>query len=397
MIARVISFFKSPAGAAILFLIAMFTFFYFVREHRERKAMAESGEGVNVLGRMSPEEIGTTPGESVTSEWVKEGTLEKFNPPADTTPAPVAKPASRQPAPKPASLPKLVHLYRTAQAKARPPEPPKPPRTFAPPGTLIPCQLVITVDSSSLETPVVGFVTDDLWHNQQLIVPAGTEVHCFAKRGRVRDRIEVTGEWKFIFQDGREVRINGIALDRDYNPDKDSYAITDGSAGIHGSVHKSDEYLEFKMFAATALAGATKSAEKTTRSAFGEYADNSLGNAGLEGASAVAERYAKLMLDQIEGDGLFVRVPAGTEFYVYTLQVFEPNLASVAGLKQGQRPTNSWQKSNPDLVDPALAKASAPTASAPMLPPGILKTIQERQRLEGAVQAYLKTNPTVQP
>ena len=151
------------------------------------------------------------------------------------------------------------------------------------------------------------------------------------------------------------------------------------------------------VIAATALAGATKSAEKTTRSAFGEYADNSLGNAGLEGASAVAERYAKLMLDQIEGDGLFVRVPAGTEFYVYTLQVFEPNLASVAGLKQGQRPTNSWQKSNPDLVDPALAKASAPTASAPMLPPGILKTIQERQRLEGAVQAYLKTNPTVQP
>ena len=36
MIARIISFFKSPAGAAILFLVAMFTFFYFVREHRER-------------------------------------------------------------------------------------------------------------------------------------------------------------------------------------------------------------------------------------------------------------------------------------------------------------------------------------------------------------------------
>lgn len=397
MIARIISFFKSPAGAAILFLVAMFTFFYFVREHRERKAMAESGEGKNVLGRMSPEEIGTKPGDPVTSEWVKEGTLDKFTPPADTTPPPVAKPAPRQAAPKPASLPKLVHLYRTAQEKARSPEPPKPPRTFAPPGTLIPCQLVITVDSSSLETPVVGFVTDDVWHNQQLIVPAGTEVHCFAKRGRVRDRIEVTGEWKFVFQDGREVRINGIALDRDYDPDKDSYAITDGSAGINGSVHKSDEYLEFKMFAATAISAAAKSMETTTRSAIGEYADNSLGNAGLEGASAVTERYAQLMLDQIEGDGLFVRVPAGTEFYVYTLQVFEPKLASVAGLKQGQRPSNSWQKSNPALSDPALARSSAQSAPTPALPPGILKTLQERQQLEAAVQGYLKTNPTAQP
>ena len=397
MIARIISFFKSPAGAAILFLIAMFTFFYFVREHRERKAMAEAGDRVNVLGRMAPEEVKTTPGEPVTSEWVKEGTLEKFNPPAETPPPPAPKAQPPQPNSKPAALPKLVHLYRAAQAKARQPEPPKPPRTFAPPGTLVPCQLVITVDSSSLQTPVVGFVTDDVWHNQQLIIPAGTEVHSFAKRGRVRDRIEVTGEWKFVFHDGREVRINGIALDRDYNPDKDSYAITDGSAGIKGSVHKSDEYLEFKMFAATALAGATKSAEKTTRSAFGEYADNSLGNAGLEGASAVAERYAKLMLDQIEGDGLFVRVPAGTEFYVYTLQLFEPKLASVAALKQGQRPTNSWQKSNPELVDPSLPPPSARDATMPALPPSIIETLQERQQLERAVQGYLKNQPTETP
>ncbi len=397
MIARIISFFKSPAGAAILFLVAMFTFFYFVREHRERKASSASGEQANVLGQMAPEEVSTTPGEPITSEWVKEGKLEKFNPPADTTPPPAPKAAPPQANPQPTSLPKLVHLYRKAQAKAREPEPPKPPRIFAPPGTLVPCQLVITVDSSSLQTPVVGFVTEDVWHNQQLIVPAGTEVHSFAKRGRVRDRIEVSGEWKFVFHDGREVRIKGIALDRDYDPDKDSYAITDGSAGIKGSVHKSDEYLEFKMFAATALSGATKSAQKTTRSAFGEYADNSLGNAGLEGASAVAERYAKLMLDQIEGDGLFVRVPAGTEFYVYTLQLFEPKLASVAALKQGQRPTNSWQKSNPDLVDPTLVNAAPSGAAASPLPTSILKTLQERQQLERAVQGYLKNQPIDQP
>ena len=52
MIAKIIGFFKTPAGGAILFLIAMFTFFYFVRNYREHKAMeAEAKEGVNVLGQ----------------------------------------------------------------------------------------------------------------------------------------------------------------------------------------------------------------------------------------------------------------------------------------------------------------------------------------------------------
>ena len=390
---RVIGFFKTPAGAGMLFLVAMFVFFYFVREYRERRAEEqETANKANVLGRMSPEEEGTKPGSSITSEWVKEGQLDKFNPPAEE-PAPVPVVVERPPSPQPAgSPPKLVHLYQAPKGKKVVPSPPKPPRTFAPTGTLIPCQLVITVDSSSLETPVVGFVTEDVWHNQERIIPAGTEVHCFAKRGRVRDRIEVTGTWRFVWQDGREVRIHGIALDRDYDPDADSYAITDGSAGIRGSVHKSDEFLEFKLFAATALAGATRSAEKTTRTAFGEYADSSLGNAALEGASEVAERYANLMLDQIEGDGLFVRVPAGTEFYVYTLQTFEPKLASVAALKQGQQPSNSWQKLGTVSHDPALPESVQPPRQQ-ALPPSILRTLEERDQLEHAVQSFLTRYP----
>ena len=394
---RVIGFFKTPAGAGVLFLVAMFVFFYFVREYRERRAEQEQAANkANVLGKMSPEEEGTNPGSPITSEWVKEGQLDKFNPPADE---PAAKPVvvGEPPAPPPAGAPpKLVHLYQAPKGKKVLPSPPKPPRTFAPGGTLIPCQLVITVDSSSLETPVVGFVTEDVWHNQERIIPAGTEVHCFAKRGRVRDRIEVTGTWKFVWQDGREVRIHGIALDRDYDPDADSYSITDGSAGIRGTVTKSDEFLEFKMFAATALAGATRSAEKTTRTAFGEFADNSLGNAALEGASEVAERYAKLMLDQIEGDGLFVRVPAGTEFYVYTLQTFEPKLASVAALKQGQQPRNSWQPRGSASNDPALPESVQPPRQH-TLPASVLKTLEERDQLEQDVQFFLKQHPTPDP
>ena len=386
MIARLIGFFKTPAGAAMLFLLAMFTFFYFVREHRERKALAATGTGKNVLGRMSPEE--SQPGESITSEWVKEGSYNKFTPPNETPPAP--KPELRQAPPaKPGPLPKLVHLFQPPKAKEAAPEAIKPPRHFAPPGTLIPCQLVITVDSSSLNTPVVGFVTDDVWHNRQLVIPAGTEVHAFARTGRVRDRIEVSGEWKFVWRDGKEVRIHGIALDRDYDPEADSFALTDGSAGIRGTIHKSDELLEFKLFAATALSGISRNAKQTTRTVLGEYENNSWSNAALDGASSVSDRYAQLMLDQIEGDGLFVRVPAGSEFYVYTLQVFEPQLASVAGLKQGQRPSNSWQKSAvPESHDPALPANLRADRPPPV--PDAIQTLQQREQLERFVRTYLQ-------
>ena len=386
MIGRIIGFIKTPAGAAIVFLLAMFTLFYFVREYRERHP--GEGETSNRLGQMSPEEAKRDPNAALTSEWVKEGKLDKFNPPADSAPrAPNVRQKPAAPA-EPAALPELVHMFREAEEVPAQPEPAKPPRVFAPPGTLIPCQLVITVDSSSLETPVVGVVTEDVWHNQRLIIAAGTEVHSFARHGRVRDRIEVTGTWKFVRQDGREVRINAIALDREYDPDRDSYSLTDGSAGIRGTVTKTDEFLEFKMFAATAIAGASRNAKKTTRTVFGEFENSSLSNAAIDGASSVADRYAKLMLDQIEGDGLFVRVPAGTEFYVYTLQVFEPKLASVAGLKQGQRPVNSWQTSRLDQVDPGLPASIRQDKE--MLLPLEIKAWEERSRLERAAREKLQ-------
>lgn len=184
------------------------------------------------------------------------------------------------------------------------------------------------------------------------------------------------------------MRINGIALDREYDPDKDTYALTDGSAGIRGEVTKSDEFLEFKMFAATALAGISRNAKKTTKTVLGEYENNSFSNAAIDGASSVSERYAKLMLDQIEGDGLFVRVTAGTEFYVYTLQVFEPKLASIAGLKQGQRPINSWQKAAPERSDPGLPRS----VREPEPTPSIMKTLEGREQLERAIRARLQEN-----
>ena len=177
--------------------------------------------------------------------------------------------------------------------------------------------------------------------------------------GRVRDRIEVHGEWKFVWQDGKEVQVNGIALDRQFDPNSDTYGITDGSAGIRGKLEKTDEFLEFKLFTATAISGAARRSEDTTRTIFGSEPSNSLENAGLEGAAAVTDRYANLLMDQIEDDGLFVRVPAGTQFYVYTLQVFEPKLAS------GFVSLSSWSSGKRSTIAATLPSATRASVTRP--------------------------------
>lgn len=354
MISRLLRFIKTPMGGTLMFLLSTFLFFYFVREYRERKARAADEKSkAELLGRMSPEAQPISPDKPITSEWVQDNRLDRIF--AKTPEEEAAQPQETKPAAKPvqaSKLPELVHVAEKPTPKATRAPAFKPPKIFAPPGVLLPCQLVVTVDSGSLETPVIGLLTEDLWHNGQLIVPAGTEAHAFAKRGRARDRIEVQGTWRLVWLDGRELEVSGIALHCAHDPEKDAYEVSDGSAGLKGQVLKSDEFLEYKLFAATALGAAARASEETTETLLGSKPKNSLENAGLEGASAVADRYAHLLIDQIDGDGLYVRVPAGTDFYIYTLELMEPKQASVAGWKQREATAiNAPSERAPEIID----------------------------------------------
>ena len=85
---------------------------------------------------------------------------------------------------------------------------------FLPFGRLIPCELVITVDSSRIATPIVGLVTEDQWENGNLIIPAGTEVHGQCQLDRSRDRIASDRSWVIVWQEsGKELPVQGVALD----------------------------------------------------------------------------------------------------------------------------------------------------------------------------------------
>ncbi len=202
---------------------------------------------------------------------------------------------------------------------------------FAPFGRLIQCELIVTVDSSSINTPVIGLVTENVYHHGHLIIPVGTEVHGSAQVDRVRERIASDGRWTLVWQTGEELRVSGLALDREKDPDEDGWSITDGSAGLRGRLIKRDDLAEIKTFAATLLSGAAEAFTEKRTTSFGSFAVPSLTNAPLKGAQSVLDRYASQIQQSIERDGFYVRVPAGKQFYLYVTQTMDRADAKLGG------------------------------------------------------------------
>ena len=187
---------------------------------------------------------------------------------------------------------------------------------------LIPCKLVNTVDSSSLDTPIIALVTRDVFWRGRLLVPKGTEVHGRAQAHHLRDRIGSQGTWVLIWADGEEISINGLALDMDQKDDQ--WGLTDGSAGLRGSRERSGSAEEVKLFAATFLAGLTEPFQQRQNTLLGSQVLPTMKNAALSGTGEVLESYAERLLHTIEQESTFVRVPGGKTFYLYTLDPIHP-------------------------------------------------------------------------
>lgn len=211
----------------------------------------------------------------------------------------------------------------------------KPPEAInqsAPFGRLIPCRTVIALESNRLDTPVIGLVTEDVWHAGQLIIPAGAEVHGRAALDRTRERIAATGPWTIVWRtrdrdNGRELRVEGLALDRADDATDDEAMVRDGSAGLRGQVVRSGDARELKLFAAAFLASAA-AAMQDTRGAAGPFGEVSLPtasarNGALSGISAVLREQVEQMREAIARDGLYVHVPPGKAFYLYVTQTLD--------------------------------------------------------------------------
>ena len=206
--------------------------------------------------------------------------------------------------------------------------------TYAPYGRMIPCETVITIDSAKIETPIIGFVTEDVWHDGKLIIPAGAEVHGKAQVDPSRERIASDNSWILVWRttdrmNGAELPLHGVALDMERNETTGTWQLMDGSAGLKGDILKTDNWAEIKLFAATFLSAATTGLENTTTSTnalTGLTTQTPLStpkNAALAGSSAVLNQYAQQILDSIKRDGFYVRVPAGKQFYLYVTQTID--------------------------------------------------------------------------
>jgi type IV secretory pathway VirB10-like protein len=199
---------------------------------------------------------------------------------------------------------------------------------------MIPCETVITIDSAKIETPIIGFVTEDVWNDGKLIIPAGAEIHGKAQVDPSRERIASDKDWILVWRttdrmNGAELPLHGVALDMERNETTGTWQLTDGSAGLKGDILKTDNWAEIKLFVATFLSAATTGLENTTTSTnalTGESTQTPLAtpkNAALAGSSAVMNQYAQQILDSIKRDGFYVRVPAGKQFYLYVTQTID--------------------------------------------------------------------------
>jgi hypothetical protein len=254
------------------------------------------------------------------------------------------------------ALAPLVSFYQAVAPIPTPtPAAPQPKAVTAwlPPGIFIPCALVNTVESSHLNTPVVGEVIRDVFQKNSgvphVIVPAGTLVNSFAQSGAVRDRIEVAGSWVFVFPDGRQLKVRGIACDREADPANQEFGIEDGSAGLQGELVESDHWANAKAFIALLITASMQTGTAVATSAL--QATHTTGVTTLPDTTPILAKYLDQLLNGETGDGRFVRVRAGKEFYVYPTETIEPEHRAV---RDNSAPENL---SSAQLLSPAASEA----------------------------------------
>lgn len=215
---------------------------------------------------------------------------------------------------------------------------------YMPYGRMIKCVLRTAIDSSNQETPVVGLILEDVWHDGKKIIPAGAEVHGWAAKSPLRDRLSTQNNWVVVWRtrdgdNGKELKMKALALDYDYNPKTDTFGITDGSAGLKGEVIESDEYAQVKLYAMKFIQGVGEGytsfiTEKLRSQQSGDVINSTVNTETIseqdeykaifgEAASQVAEMYIQNIIKEIEENGSYVRVHAGKTFYLYTTETVD--------------------------------------------------------------------------
>jgi hypothetical protein len=352
---KLIRFFIFGPGAILTVIGIVIGIASIIHQGQEKqKAEAEKRQVRRPLGQVKPTD-------SVDKSTASKEVIlsDKRLSPGSTSEQPAAaqtQPVSLAASQAPRSLPQLVSFY--AQVPTSPSPTPVPessqqtPRAWLPPSIFIPCALVNTVESSHINTPVVGEVLRDVYQNGHLIIPAGAVVSSFAQAGAVRDRIEVAGVWIVVYPDGRHLRVHGIACDRETDPANQQFGIEDGTAGLQGELIESDHWANAKAFIALLMTASMQTGTAIATSTL--QAAHTTGVTALPDATPILAKYLDQLLNGETGDGRFVRVRASKEFYVF---VAETIVSSRRTIEEQKSPEEDVSKALPSENDKILEQA----------------------------------------
>lgn len=215
---------------------------------------------------------------------------------------------------------------------------------YAPYGRLLDCKLVNTLESNVDGTPLIAIVIKDLWWTnaqgeRKLIIPAGTEVH--GKMGTcVRNRMMSDGNFILVWQItsgqvGMELLLQGRVLEKSNQAgDKSKATITDMAAGIPGRVMGNSNLNEMLQYTMAFARGLSEGFETTKTFDNGSTIvtenDGSTKNALAKPFKSLSNVALENITDKISKESYYIRVPAGTEFYLYIEQVTDVEKAAIA-------------------------------------------------------------------
>ncbi len=215
---------------------------------------------------------------------------------------------------------------------------------YAPYGRLLNCKLVNTLESNVEGTPLIAMVIEDLWWvnakgERKLIIPAGTEVH--GRMGScVRNRMMASGNFILVWQltsgeVGMELQLNGRVLEKSNQAgNKNLATITDLAEGIPGRVMNNtnlNEMLQYTMaFVQGLSAGFQSNRTYDNGSTIIHENDGSTKNALASAFQQMSEVALENISDKINKESYYIRVAAGTEFYLYIEQVTNVEKAAIA-------------------------------------------------------------------
>ena len=217
---------------------------------------------------------------------------------------------------------------------------------FAPYGRLVACKMVNTVESGDTDTPLIAVVIEDLWWinakgEKKLIIPAGTEVYGTVNGAKpMRNRLTTGNTFILVWQAtsnmvGFELQLKGVALEKSTHPENRMLAaITDMSAGIPGQVMSNENLSKFLMYTLAfgqGLAQGYQTNEVYTDSGVTVTTqDGTTKNAMARGAETLAQVMLQDVSQMIAKESYYIRVPSGTEFYIFVQQVINLDDAQIA-------------------------------------------------------------------